>query len=160
MLSLYESVRTERSVVNQRMDVIALEALAASEEVELDDEEEPHDDAAEILYELDLRASRTAGRKDVVENDHPCTGRHGVAVHLEAVGAVLQRIRRLDRLSWQLPWLARSDEACVECVRERSAEDEPARLGAKDQLGLPRTSPARELVDRFCEVVGIREQRH
>src|SRR5262245_21091187 len=98
------------------MHVVPREALAAAQEVELDDEEHSGDDAAEALDELDLRARGPPRRETVVEHDGPRSGGHGVLVHLEAVRAVLERVGRLHRLTGELARLPRGDEACAERI--------------------------------------------
>ena len=105
---------------------------------------------SEALDELDLRPSRSTRREHVVEDDDPRTLGDCVAVHLQAVGAVLERVRRLDGLTRQLSGLPRRDEAGPELVRERRAEDEPARLGTEDEVGLARPRPVREPMDRLA----------
>ncbi len=86
--------------------------------------------------------------------------RDRVAVHLQAVRPVLERVRRLDRLARELAGLARRDEARAERIRERRAEDEPARLGTEDELRLARSRPVGELPDRLREVLRVGDQRH
>src|ERR687898_1181039 len=123
--------RTERetpflwqSVRDQRLHVVAGELVAAVQEGELDHEEEADDLAAELLDELRLRLRGAAGGEHVVVDDHPSSRRDRVRVHVEAVLAVLQVVRRLDRVPRQLPRLSSGDEAAAETVRERAAEDE------------------------------------
>ena len=55
-----------------------------------------------LLDELDLRACRSPRGEHVVEDDDPRTLGNRVAVHLQAVGAVLERVRRLHGLTRQL----------------------------------------------------------
>ena len=74
------------------MDLAAVEAVAAVEESELDEEREAHDLAAEPLDEAEGRRGRAAGREDVVDDEHLLAGRDRVAVDLEQVGAVLELV--------------------------------------------------------------------
>jgi hypothetical protein len=48
----------------------------------------------------------------------------------------------------------------AELVRERRAEDEPARLGPQDDVGLERPRERGELVDGLPERLRVRTQRH
>ena len=81
-------------------------------------------------------------------------------MHLEAVGAVLELVGRLDRLPRQLARLAGRHEAAAEPVGEGAAEDEAARLGAEDHVGLERPRERLEPVDRLPEVDGVGDERH
>ena len=94
----------------------------------------PRDDPAQLLHELHRRARRAAGRQQVVHDQHPLPGGDRVAVHLEAVGAVLQRIAGADRCRRQLSELAHRHEPGAEAIRDRAAEDEAAALDADDQI--------------------------
>ena len=76
-------------------------------------------------------------------DDHARALADRVGVHLEAVGAVLELVGRLDRLPGQLAGLPRRHEAAAEPVGERAAEDEAARLGAEDDVGLAAAARAR-----------------
>ena len=60
----------------------------------------------------------------------------------------------------QLPGPARRREAAAQPVRERAAEDEPARLGAEHEIRPPRLRPLGEPLDRLVQRRRVCEQRH
>ena len=81
-------------------------------------------------------------------------------MHLQAVGAVLERVDNLDGLPRELARLPRGHEAAAEPVCERAAEDEAASLRAEDDVGTKRPSELLEPIDRLPEVDGIGDERH
>src|SRR6476660_7820688 len=80
------------SVLDDAGDSPPLEPVAALQEVELDKERKPDDVALEALDELDRAVDGAAGREEVVDDEDllPCLDR--VAVDLEGVRAVLERV--------------------------------------------------------------------
>src|SRR6266508_1517011 len=54
----------------QRRDLVALEALAPLQELQLDEERERHDLALQLLHELDRPRDRAARREEVVDDEH------------------------------------------------------------------------------------------
>src|SRR5207302_8297625 len=89
---------TPGSVVEQRVEVVLRQALAALEEVELDDERTAADLAAELLDEPRDRLHGAAGGEDVVVDHDPRPGLNRLRVQLEHVLAVLEPVARADRL--------------------------------------------------------------
>src|SRR4029079_558374 len=83
-----------RSVLEQREDVVALQPLAAVQELELDDERQPDDLAAELLDELDRRLRGPARRQHVVVDQDALALDDRVGVHLQRVEAVFERVLR------------------------------------------------------------------
>ena len=81
------------------------------------------------------------------EHPHPRSDR--VLVHLERVGAVLERVLDADRAPRELAGLARRREAAAERIGERAAEDEAPGLGAEHELRAARLGERGELVDRL-----------
>ena len=76
-----------------------------------------------------------------------------VGVHLERVRAVLERVRRArPSRHGSLPGLRAATKPQPSRHGERAAEDEAARLGAEDDVGLQRLGPVPQLVDRLAEV--------
>ena len=73
------------SVRDQRVQVDALQALAAAEERQLEDEARADDLAAELLYETANRLDRAARREHVVVDDDPGAGCDQVGVQLEDI---------------------------------------------------------------------------
>ena len=105
------------------------------------------------------RLDRAAGREHVVVDQNARPVRDHVRVQLESVLSVLECVCGADRLGRQLAGPSGRNEAATDLVRDRSPEDEPARLGTDDQVGLLLCPPLRKLVDRILEGLGIREQR-
>jgi hypothetical protein len=121
-------------VVEQAEDVVLGEFGAAFEEVELDGEGEAGDLSAELLDELDGGLHGAAGGEQVVDQDDALAGLDGVEVDLQRIRAVLQVVADAGNGRGQLLGLAHGDEAGVEAVGQRGAEDEAARLDAQDQV--------------------------
>src|SRR5579875_1698773 len=121
-------------VVEKREDVVLREAGAAAEEVEFDGDAEGDDFAAEALDELDGGLHGAAGGEQVVDDDDALAGTDGVLVNLQRVGAVLEVVLYGFGGSGELAGLADGDEAGVEAVGERGAEDEAAGFDAEDEV--------------------------
>src|SRR6266545_5342949 len=146
------------SVLDQRVEVVAGQPLAAAEEGQLDDEADAADLPPELLDEAADRFHGPARREHVVVDEHPRALRDQVRMQLERVRAVLELVRRADRLRRQLAGAARGNEAATDLARDRRAEDEAARLGAEDQVRLPFGRPRGEAVDRLVERLPVGEQ--
>ena len=103
--------------------------------------------SAPILRRSLHRAVRGAARGDqVVDQNDALAGLHRVLVHLHLVDAVFERIGDRHRGVRQLALLADRHEAGRELVGDRAAEDEAARLDARDLVDLgarPRAAPVR-----------------
>src|SRR5581483_8190021 len=141
-------------VPKQREDVVARELLAAAEELELDDERQADDLAAELLDQLDRRLRRAAGREHVVVDQHPLPRDDRVRVYLQGVEPVLERVLRRHGPPRQLPGLSRRDEPAAEPARERAAGDVAARLRAEHEVGLLRLRPLRDPLHRLPQRFG------
>src|SRR5258708_8912270 len=102
---MYRTLRSPKreSVSNERVHVGAVEALAAVEERQLDDEARADDHSAELLDELLDPLDGAAGREHVVVDDHLRAVRDQVRVQLDRVLAVLDRAGYPDRPGRQLP---------------------------------------------------------
>src|SRR5262249_53218406 len=127
------------------------EAFAPAEERQLDDEAGADDGGAEPFDESADRLNRAAGRKHVVVDDDARPLRTQVRMELEGVLAVLEDVARADRLRRQLAGPAGGDEAAADGFGDRRAEDEAARLGAENEVGLFVAHPGREIADRLSE---------
>src|SRR5215207_1766453 len=147
-------------VLDQREDVVALEALAPVQELELDHEGQTDDLATELLDEIHLRSRRSTSREQVVVDEDSLPRRDRVGVELQCVEAVFERVLDAHGHPGELAGLAGRDEATVEAVGERRSEDEPPGLGPEDQIGLAGLGELRELLHRLVQPVGVREQRH
>ena len=88
------------------------------------------------------RARRAAGGEHVVYDQRPRPGRQRVAVGLERVGPVLQRVRFADAFPRQLAGLPRRYEPRAERGRHGAAQDEAAGLDA-DHVRDPRSGERR-----------------
>src|SRR6266487_4765550 len=75
----------ELRVVQQGLDPLSLQPLAALQEVELDEETEPHDGPppAPPAPELRRRSCGAARRQDIVDNQYPVAPPHRAVVHLQ-----------------------------------------------------------------------------
>jgi hypothetical protein len=121
-------------VVEQAEDVLFGEAFAAAEEVEFDSEGQAGDYAAELLDQLEGCFHGAAGGEQVVDEQDALAGLDGVEVDFEGVGAVFEVVGDAGDGRGELARLAHGDEAGVEAVGERGAEDESARLDAEDEV--------------------------
>ena len=97
------------------------------------------------------RDRRAAGGDEVVDEDDALALADGVGVDLHLVDAVFERIGDAHRLVRQLALLADRHEAGRELVRDGAAEDEAARLDARDLVGLSAGIGIDELVDGAAE---------
>jgi hypothetical protein len=138
------------------VDVVAVEPLAPFEERELDQEAARHDGPAELLHQPAERPRGPARRQQVVVDEDPRAARDRVAVELERVGAVLEDVLGAHGLARQLARLAGEHEPGAELARERRPEQEPARLGADDDVDVGRRQSAQPR-DRRVETGGVGE---
>src|SRR6476620_3910749 len=97
----------ELSVFDQGAHLVALEPLASVQELQLDDERQADDLAAELLDELDRRLRGASRRQHVVVDQHLLPRDDRVRVDLERIEAVLERVLRRHRAPRQLSGLAR-----------------------------------------------------
>src|SRR5262245_16021479 len=135
------------------------DALAPAEVGQIDDAGAAHDLAAELRDHADRRLCRAAGRHQIVDEQHALAGRHRIAVHLDAVGAVLERVVLSDLVPGQLAALSQRREAGAERERYGAAEDQPARLDAGDLVDALRAERRGEPLDRLAEAARVEQQR-
>ncbi len=102
---------------------------------------------------------RPAGRQEVVDDEHLLTRLDRVAMDLEGVRSVLERVLDGDRLGRELAQLAHGHEAGVELVGHRRAEDEAARLHADHDVDRFTGVRRKHQVDRLAIRRGVLEQR-
>src|SRR5688572_32386955 len=121
--------------------------LFRSEADQLDQEGHADDGPTELLDQLHRGARRASGRQQVVHDQDPLPFGYGVAVHFEAIGAVLQRVGRLNRLRRQLSELAHRDEARPQAICDRAAQDESTALDADHDVDRLRRKRRRDPVD-------------
>ena len=105
--------------------------------------------ALEPLDELDRPLDRPARREEVVDDQDLLPGLDRVAVDLERVRPVFEGVLHGDRLGRQLAQLADGDEARLQLVRHRRAEDEAPRLHPDDDVDLLALIRLEHQVDRL-----------
>src|SRR6185369_9914816 len=104
-VNLGTSMRDGPSVLDDARHPTSLEPVAALEELELNEEREADHLALEPFDQLDRPVHGTACGEQVVDDQHLLTRRDRIAVDLEGVGSVLERIFDGDRLRRQLAQL-------------------------------------------------------
>ena len=114
-----------------------LDPRASTEIGKVDHERASDDFAADRRDQLERGLRRASGRDQVVDEQHAFATRDRVAVHLEAVGPVLELVVLADVLGRELARLADRDEADAKLARERRADDEAARLDPRDLVDAP-----------------------
>src|SRR5450631_2030671 len=124
--SLVASFTVPGLVADDALDPDALEPVASLEELELDEEAQANDLALEPLDQVDRAADRAAGGEQIVDHQDPLAGLDRVAMDLERVRSIFERVLDGDRLGRQLAQLADRNEASVEQVGHRRAKDEAA----------------------------------
>jgi len=145
--------------VQEAEDFEAGELGAALEEVEFDSEADTDNFSAEFFYELHRRLHRAAGGEEVVDDEDALAGLDGVEMDFEGVGAVLEVVADFGRGGGEFFGLADRDEAGVEAVGERGAEDEAAGFDAEDHVDVFADVVRGEGVDELGEAGFILEQR-
>ena len=126
---------------------------------QLDEEREPDDDPAEPFDEAGRGRGGAAGRDHVVDDEHPLARVHGVAVDLEEVGAVLERVLLALDLPRQLARPCARARTRAAAVGDRRREDEAARFDAEHLVDRLVGERRREGVDGRREGVGGGQQR-
>ncbi|MNC85312.1 hypothetical protein D3C83_09030 [compost metagenome] len=115
--------------------------------------------APQLAHELRGRRRRAAGREHVVDDEDLLARADGVLVDLERVLAVLEVVRFLEGLRWQLAGLADRYEARADAMRDGPAEDEPAALDADDRVDPAVLVRRRQHVDGRPVALRIAQQR-
>jgi hypothetical protein len=107
--------------------------LVGSAEVGQIDDERATDNLGSGLFEkLDGGEAGASGGDEIVDDDDVLASLDGVLVDLDAVRAVFERVVLADDVPRQLALLSHGDEAYRELMRDGAAQDEPARLDARD----------------------------
>jgi hypothetical protein len=128
------------------------------EEGQLDQEGQPHHDAAGLFDEPEGRRHRAPRREQVVHDQDALAGRDGVLVHGQGVAPVLELVLDRDRLRRQLPELPDRDEPRAELVRQGAAEDEPPGLDPDDDLDTGLDVAGGELVQDALEGLRVPQE--
>ena len=145
-------------IVQEAENVVLPELGSAFEEVEFDGEADAGDFAAELANELDGGLHGAAGGEEIVDDNDALAGLDGVEVDFEGVGAVFQVVVDAGDGGGELFGLADGDEARVEAVGERRAEDETAGLNAEDEVDLAADVVGGEGVDELGEAGFVAEE--
>src|SRR5450759_5077506 len=114
------------SVRDDRGDRVAGEPVAALEEPELDEERQSDDLALESLDQLHRPVDGPTRCEQVVHDEDLLARLDRVAVDLQRVGSVFERVLDADGLRRQLAELAYGYEAGAQLVGHRGREDEAA----------------------------------
>src|SRR5258706_15965653 len=114
-LTSFPFALTFKSVVFSSIDDLADdfdigEALSAGQLLQLDQDLDADDLAAELANQANRGGRRAACRQYIIDDQHLLAGLDGVGVHLELVGSVLELVGVADRVPRKLPDLANGDE--------------------------------------------------
>ena len=104
------------------------------------------------------RQRRSAGRQQIIDDQHARAGRAGVDMHRQPVGAIFERIILGDGRAGQLAVLADQQQARAQLDRQRAADGKAARLDRRDQVDRP-VDRGRQRVDRAGEAARGRAAR-
>src|SRR5688500_3668235 len=77
-------------VTDQRLHIVSVEFLAAFKEIQLEDEKQALNLAAETLDEIDDRPGSAAGGEKIVNDKNAVTFADGVAMHFKSILAILE----------------------------------------------------------------------
>jgi hypothetical protein len=146
-------------VVQEAEDVESIETLAAFEKVKLDGEGKTGDFTAELLNELDCRFHGAAGGEKIIDEDDTLATLDGVEMDFKAIGAVLEIIGDTGDGRGQLARLANGNEAGVEPIGQRGAEDESAGLNAENEIDFALKIMRGQSVNELREAGLVFEQR-
>src|SRR5690606_22025392 len=147
--------------LDQRVHLHALfpQPVGPAERRQVDHEGGGDDLAARFLDEVDGRVRRSAGRDQIIDQQYLVSAADGIGVDLDGVDAVLEAVLLADRLPRQLALLADRHEAAAEFVGDGAAEDEAARLDARNMVDLATQERPYEFVDRGAEADRIGYER-
>src|SRR3954451_21945900 len=133
--------------------------LAGTAELgKIDDEGAAHHRGACPLQQLDSGKGSTAGGNEIVHDNHMITFDNGVAMNLHTVRAVFEIIILAKHGVRQLAFFAHRDEPAAKLVRHRAAQNESARLDARDPVNLHPRIGLHHLVHRAPERARVAEQ--
>lgn len=100
-----------------------------------------------------------ARRDDIVVNQHDITFRHGIDVHLDAVGTILKFVIHCVRFIGQLPFFPNRHKSGAEAVCERRTQDEAPRLDSRHFRDTESFERSGEGVDRLSKQILVAEYR-
>ena len=119
-----------RSYARQHAALRVGELLPAVQDADLQQERPAHELRLQRAREPSRRSRRPAGGEHIVHDQRARARRQRIAMGLERIGPVLQRVRFADAFPGQLAGLPRRYEPRAERGRHRPAQDEPAGLDA------------------------------
>src|SRR6266853_1367802 len=146
-------------IMHERLDVQPRQLVAALEEIELNDELEADDFAAQLADQLRHRRRSPASGEHVIDNQDATADFDGVAMDLQHVGAVFELIFDALRRRGELPGLAHGDESGAQRIGHGGGEDKAAGLDADhgvDRLSLGIRTQA---VDDAAQPLSVLQQR-
>src|ERR1019366_3464583 len=125
---------------------------------QVDDEAAFDDLAAHFFNQLAGGFCRAAGGDQVIHQQYFFAHCDSVGVDLDAVGAVFEFVVVAYGFGGQLAFLADRDEAFVQRVSQRCAEDKAARFDAGDLVDLHVLVALRQLIYRGAKIDRVFEQ--
>src|SRR5690606_23649301 len=148
-----------RVVVYQRLHIVAIELLAAAEEIQLHHEPQSRHIAADSLDQVHNGTSGSARCQQVIDDQHAMPLSDRIFVHLQRVLSIFEVIRYRNAFRRQFLRFADGDESRPKMCRQRYGKDKTARLDADNGVDLQSLAPFDQFVDRPAEPGGIFEQR-
>src|SRR3990172_6046151 len=114
------------------MEGHAFELSASVEEGELDEHRDPHHMGAQVVEESNGGGGGSPGGDHVVDHQDPISRPSGVAVDLQSISPILERVLLSNYCARQLSRLAHGDESGSKQSGRRSGKGEAACLNAGD----------------------------
>src|SRR5580704_15078996 len=122
--------------MQQAEDIELFELLTALQKVEFDREGQSCNVSSELLNQLYRGFHRSAGRQQIVDEDHILAGLNRIEMNFQRIGAVFQVVSHASHGRRQLARLAYRYKSRIETISERRAEDEAASLDAEDEVDI------------------------
>src|SRR3954452_1331199 len=144
---------------DQADDVPVAQAGPPAQVLQLDDEPHAHHLATQALHEPDRSRGGAARGQHVVHHEHPLTGKHTVAVDLQAIGAVLELVLLAGHGPGELAGLAHGHEGGAAAVGDGGGHDEAARLDADHTIDGDAGEVVRDGVHDEAERIRMAEHR-
>src|SRR5437867_5044781 len=144
---------------DERMERMFLQLVAAVEKREFDHERHAHDVATELIDQSQRCRHRATGCAQVVHGEHALAGLDRVLVDRERVAAVFELVLDLDGLTRELAELANGNEARVQLMGERAADDEAPRFDGHHHVDPLLSVPAHKRVDDVPERRAVLQER-
>ena len=118
------------------VDGIGGDFIAAFEAGEFDEDGDADEFAAEVFDEFDAGFHGSAGGEDVVDEEDALAFDDGVGMDFEGVGAIFEVVSFGDSFVGELAGFADETEARGEAAGDGGAEDEAAAFGADDHADI------------------------